>query len=206
MVFLQSAINQVGRDMGLVASNAIFKDRHSIPIRKAKSYNYSHSSSRQRSVQTKTQPIQQVQDEFIVSSALKRVNKNDSSKRVIEDEVFTSVISKLVSGEIQNHFFNQINFKNLYKTNFETLYKDYFSSTVNYKSSIAVSKILNNPKLRTKENLDTLHEIDELELKITNLDNLIKNENRTNVIVELNTKRYHLKTEITELKKKLTIK
>lgn len=64
MGFLQSAINQVGRDMGRVASNAIFKDRHSIPIRRAKSFHSSHSSSRQRPVRAKAQPIQQVQDEF----------------------------------------------------------------------------------------------------------------------------------------------
>ncbi|QTY27052.1 hypothetical protein [Flavobacterium sp. CS20] len=38
MGFLQSAINQVGRDLGRVASNAIFKDRHAIPIRRAPSY------------------------------------------------------------------------------------------------------------------------------------------------------------------------
>lgn len=33
MGFLQSAINQVGRDMGKVVSNAIFQDAHAIPIR-----------------------------------------------------------------------------------------------------------------------------------------------------------------------------
>jgi len=62
MGFLQSAINQVGRDLGRVASNAVFKDRHAIPIRRAKSY-YS-SSSNQRPAQPKAQPIQQVKDDF----------------------------------------------------------------------------------------------------------------------------------------------
>ncbi|GAA5221566.1 hypothetical protein [Membranihabitans marinus] len=33
MSFLQSAINQVGRDLGKVTSNIIFKDAHSTPIR-----------------------------------------------------------------------------------------------------------------------------------------------------------------------------
>ncbi|MFO7745322.1 MAG: hypothetical protein R6V36_08065 [Psychroflexus sp.] len=36
MGFFQSAINQVGRDLGRVASNAIFKNKHSIPIRHVK--------------------------------------------------------------------------------------------------------------------------------------------------------------------------
>ncbi len=62
MGFLQSAINQVGRDLGRVASNAVFKDRHAIPIRRAKSY--SSSSSNQRPAQPKAQPIQQVKDDF----------------------------------------------------------------------------------------------------------------------------------------------
>ena len=65
MGFLQSAINQVGRDMGRVVSNAVFKDRHAIPIRRAKSYNINN-----RSLQTITtrassaQPIQEVKDKF----------------------------------------------------------------------------------------------------------------------------------------------
>lgn len=62
MGFLQSAINQVGRDLGRVASNAVFKDRHSIPIRRAASY--SSSVSGHRPTHPKAQPIQQVQDDF----------------------------------------------------------------------------------------------------------------------------------------------
>ena len=62
MGFLQSAINQVGRDLGRVASNAVFKDSHAIPIRRAKSYN--SSTSNQRPAQPKAQPIQQVKDDF----------------------------------------------------------------------------------------------------------------------------------------------
>ena len=34
MSFLKSAINQVGRDMGKVVSNQIFKDSHSTPYRR----------------------------------------------------------------------------------------------------------------------------------------------------------------------------
>ncbi|MBZ9650711.1 hypothetical protein [Psychroflexus montanilacus] len=62
MGFLQSAINQVGRDMGRVVSNTVFKDRHSIPIRRARSKSAPHSS--QGFVHQKAQPIQEVKDEF----------------------------------------------------------------------------------------------------------------------------------------------
>ena len=34
MSFLKSAINQVGRDMGKVVSNQVFKDSHSTPYRR----------------------------------------------------------------------------------------------------------------------------------------------------------------------------
>lgn len=64
MGFLQSAINQVGRDMGRVVSNAIFKDRHAVPIRRAKSFNNSTQNQVQRPQNSKALPIQQVKNEF----------------------------------------------------------------------------------------------------------------------------------------------
>lgn len=64
MGFLQSAINQVGRDMGRVVSNAVFKDRHSIPIRRARSYQDEHTNSNYRSSATKKMPIKQLQSDF----------------------------------------------------------------------------------------------------------------------------------------------
>lgn len=64
MGFLQSAINQVGRDMGRVVSNTVFKDRHSIPIRRAKSYSSTTSASKERFFHRKAQPIDEVKDEF----------------------------------------------------------------------------------------------------------------------------------------------
>ncbi len=44
MSFLKSAINQVGRDMGKVISNQIFKDSHSTPYRRV-GQNYENSTS-----------------------------------------------------------------------------------------------------------------------------------------------------------------
>jgi len=72
MGFLQSAINQVGRDLGRVASNAIFKDRHAIPIRRAPSLKQQQSRVERnrddqqsyRPQQPKAQPIQEVKGEF----------------------------------------------------------------------------------------------------------------------------------------------
>lgn len=59
MGFLKSAINQVGRDMGRVVSNSVFKDRHSIPIRRAAS-----RGGAQRPSTSRAQPIGQVQSDF----------------------------------------------------------------------------------------------------------------------------------------------
>ena len=61
MGFLKSAINQVGRDMGRVVSNAVFKDRHSIPIRRAASRG---GSATQRPSNSKAVPIKKVQSDF----------------------------------------------------------------------------------------------------------------------------------------------
>ena len=67
MGFLQSAINQVGRDMGRVVSNAVFKDRHAIPIRRAKSYNQSSSKPRPQTAR----PIKEVKSEFETAISFK---------------------------------------------------------------------------------------------------------------------------------------
>jgi hypothetical protein len=64
MGFLQSAINQVGRDMGRVVSNTVFKDRHSIPIRRARTYQNEHSNGSYRPSTSKSLPIKQAQNEF----------------------------------------------------------------------------------------------------------------------------------------------
>jgi len=57
MSFLKSAINQVGRDMGKVVSNQVFKDSHSTPYRRV-SQNNSRSNSKPRA------SIRNVKSEF----------------------------------------------------------------------------------------------------------------------------------------------
>jgi len=68
MGFLRSAINQVGRDMGRVVSNQVFKDAHSIPIRRARSRS---SSDRWPQTQRRAAPIREVKTEFDKSISFK---------------------------------------------------------------------------------------------------------------------------------------
>ncbi|MGO1751137.1 MAG: hypothetical protein ACTHYV_01480 [Psychroflexus sp.] len=64
MAFLQSAINQVGRDLGRVVSNTVFKDSHSIPIRRAASYQKKNKQTSNRVKARKANPIESVQSRF----------------------------------------------------------------------------------------------------------------------------------------------
>lgn len=65
MGFLQSAINQVGRDLGRVVSNTVFRDRHAIPIRRAPSLRQQEQQQQNvQPAQPKARPIQEVKDEF----------------------------------------------------------------------------------------------------------------------------------------------
>lgn len=65
MGFLQSAINQVGRDLGRVVSNTVFRDRHAIPIRRAPSLRQQEQQQQNvQLAQPKVRPIQEVKDEF----------------------------------------------------------------------------------------------------------------------------------------------
>ena len=69
MGFLKSAINQVGRDMGRVVSNQVFKDAHSIPIRRARSR--STASENAQVQERRAAPIKEVADEFEKSISFK---------------------------------------------------------------------------------------------------------------------------------------
>lgn len=64
MAFLQSAINQVGKDLGRVVSNTVFKDSHSIPIRRAASYQKKNKQTSNRVKARKASPIENVQSRF----------------------------------------------------------------------------------------------------------------------------------------------
>ena len=55
MSFLKSVINQVGRDMGKVVSNQIFKDSHSTPYRRVSQNNSNSERSYSRINKTKTE-------------------------------------------------------------------------------------------------------------------------------------------------------
>lgn len=50
--------------MGSVVSNTVFKDRHSIPIRRARTYHNEHYNGSYRPSTSKSLPIKQVQNEF----------------------------------------------------------------------------------------------------------------------------------------------
>jgi len=144
------------------------------------------------------------EDEFKVSAALKRINKSDMSKRVIEEEIITPKLSLLYKNDIQKSFYNQVHFMQVDKTNLKTLYKDYFTAIVNYKSSCFTNQIINRPKFRTNDDLNLLKKIDELNLELEHINYQINKSVQTNQEVMLNTKRYGVKQEIEKLKAQLT--
>ncbi|MGM0634747.1 MAG: hypothetical protein ACQESK_01680 [Bacteroidota bacterium] len=61
MTFTKAVIRQVGRDLGKVISNSVFKDRHSTPYRRVGSKQYSAN-------QSKSQKVEVVQQQSISSS------------------------------------------------------------------------------------------------------------------------------------------
>lgn len=144
------------------------------------------------------------EETFQVSAALKRINRNDSSKRVIEQEVKTPELSLLYKNELQQHFYEQIEFKQVDKTNLETLYKGYFSALVNFRSSYLTNQIIKRSRTRTEEDLELLKKIDELNLELAHINQQISKAHQTNEEVALHTNRYNVKQNIKELKAQLT--
>lgn len=92
MSFLKSAINQVGRDMGKVVSNEIFKDKHSTPYRRVggNNSNSHRSSSRVRSIKTEFDKAIDFQTGFKPTTLINKISgvytviKNEANEYIAD--------------------------------------------------------------------------------------------------------------------------
>lgn len=118
MSFLKSAINQVGRDMGKVVSNQVFKDSHSTPYRRV-SQNSSNSkrsssssSSRIRNTKTEFEKAIDFQTGFRPNTLITKISgaytviKNEAKEYISDGYLDTTEASSLF--EMMNRFNDKV--------------------------------------------------------------------------------------------------
>jgi hypothetical protein len=115
MSFLKSAINQVGRDMGKVVSNQVFKDNHSTPYRRV-SQNNSRSNSKPRSnirnVKSEFDKAIEFQTGFKPNTLITKISgaytviKNEAKEYISDGYLDTTEASSLF--EMMNRFNDKV--------------------------------------------------------------------------------------------------
>ena len=147
-----------------------------------------------------------VEDEydFIVNTCDKRVNFNNTAKRVVTNCLMSTTISKLFKNDITSSFFKALDFSQLDKTNMQTTYDSYTQALVEFQTALITGKFKKRNHLRTEKDMIILVAIEEVEKEITGLKSKLKKEIQLNIKVELNIEIQKRRNKIKELKNKLS--
>lgn len=138
-----------------------------------------------------------------INLAVKKINKIDRNKLMIEEMIYTEWIDKdnLKSKEIS--FFNSLSISNCNTNNLFTIYKDYINCVKNF----ITSKYSNEFKIKSIEevsnNIEVLDKINNLENEADILKKNIKKESNMGTKVEVNIKIKKIEKQIESLKNNL---
>ena len=130
-----------------------------------------------------------------INIAPKRINKNDSTKLVVEDAYFTDWIDLENMNQIEQDFIKSLEVQNHPFTDFLSFYNSYLDKIVAFNASVYSGSL--NVNEDTKAILD---EIALCETKITELKNKIKKETSFNDKVSMNIELKKVKDNLTNLK------
>ena len=141
---------------------------------------------------------------FILNTCDKRINLNDKSKRTIERQISTPVISKLYKNEVTSSFLDSLDFITQDKISLQRLYKGYINSIIQLQSSL-VTGIFNKKTVnRTEEDLKLLESMNTIEKEVIRLTNQLKKETQMSSKVSLNMEIQKQRNEIENIKNKLS--
>lgn len=143
-------------------------------------------------------------DNFIrINTAIKKINKVDNSKLIVDEMIYTDWINKDDLKDKEIAFLKSLNISNLKTNNLFNVYEGYINSI---KSFIA-SKYRNEFEVKSIEevsdDIEALDKINNLENEVINLRNNIKKETNMGAKVELNVKIKRIEKQIESLKSTL---
>ena len=138
-----------------------------------------------------------------VSIFQKRINSNEPTKRVIENRVISEVIPIDSLKEKHRRFFEELSFSKLEKVNLQTLYDSYTQRIIALKTADIFGIYQPRTSERTKEDLNLMEKMEQLEKEVILLGNQSKKEVQLNRRVELASKIQEIKKEIESIKQKI---
>lgn len=141
---------------------------------------------------------------FVLNTCNKRINLNDKSKRTIERQISTPVISKLFKNEISSSFLDSLDFINQDKISLQRLYKGYINSIIQLQSSIVTGTFSKRTGTRTEEDLKLLESMNTIEKEVIRLTNQLKKETQMSSKVSLNMEIQKQRRQIENIKNKLS--
>lgn len=128
----------------------------------------------------------------------KRINKNDSTKLVVEDSYFTEWIDTQNVSKIESDFIASLEIQNQPFTDFYAFYNSYLDRIVSFNASKHSGTLNLNESTR-----ETLQEIESIEVSIKEIVSKIKKETNIKDKVNMNIELKKLNDKIDELKGKL---
>ena len=141
---------------------------------------------------------------FILNTCDKRINLNDKSKRTIERQISTPVISKLYKNEITSSFLDSLDFITQDKISLQRLYEGYINSIIQLQSAIVTGSFNKKIGSRTEEDLNLLESMNKIEKEVIRLTNQLKKETQMSSKVSLNMEIQKQRNEIEIIKNKLS--
>jgi hypothetical protein len=123
---------------------------------------------------------------FVLSTFDKKVNQNDSSRRIIEKRYFSKVLKLDSANEIDRGFLDSLKFANLDKTNLQTYYNAYTQRIISLQVSNLNGTFHPRTQSRTEEDVARLEKIELLNSEISSLHIQAKKETQLNQRVQLN--------------------
>jgi len=140
---------------------------------------------------------------LIISVAEKRINSNDATKRVIEKEYITDIITTETVDEKQEHFFENLAFDKANKLDLRHYYNHFIQSVVGLQTAQIKGTFVARPIEQSKENVLILEQILALQDQINSLENIARKETQVAEMVKWNIKINENRIEIKQLTEKL---
>jgi len=135
------------------------------------------------------------ENKIYISISPKRVNKNDSSKLVVEESYFTEWIDLDNSTEIEQEFLESLEIKNHPFTNFYEFYNSYLNKLIAFNASQYTGSLE-----QSEDTKEVLREIQEVELSVVDIISKIKKETDIRDKVNLNIELKKLNEKLENLK------
>jgi hypothetical protein len=139
------------------------------------------------------------EDRFCINISTKRINQNDKTKLITDEEYFTDWIDINNPNEKEKAFLQSLQLQNQSFVNFKSFYNDLLQKVVALKLSKHTPSLI-TPKERSKE---TLAKITQLQEQIKEMEKRIKKETHFNEKVSLNVELKKLHDKLYEIKKSI---